>query len=321
MTNSLEAWAEAVREADDLTLFSHVNPDGDTVGSVLALRLALLSLGKKVQIVCDGKIPEKFSFLSGAEAYLRPEECTAPMAAIAVDVSSPDMLGACRALFEGASRRLVIDHHATNPLFGDIHYVRGGESSCSLLIYEAIAALKVPMSREMGTCLMLGMSTDTGHFQYASTSAETLRAAGELVDLGVNISDISRRMYRSQPMSRMRLTQAALSRLHYEAQDQIGIIALEKSVFEACGCTTADADGLANMALEVQGVRMAFLITERDDCVKVSMRAMEPYTVNDIAQALGGGGHAQAAGVSLHMTLAEAERLILQKARAKLEDQ
>ena len=320
MVNHLKTWTEAITKQNSILLISHISPDGDTVGATLSLRLALLSLGKNVRVVCDHSVPEKLLFLPGAEAYEVTEyagEICAD-AAVAVDISSPELLGKARRLFESAQTRFVIDHHATNTGYGQINYIRGGESSCCLLAYEAIQALGVPITKDIATCLLLGMSTDTGHFQYSSTSPATLCAAAEMVSLGANISDISRRMYRTQSMKRVQLMRHALSTLHFECGDRVGIIVLDHEAYDKTGCTFGEADGLVNLALEVDGVRMAFMLSEREEGIKVSLRATEPDTVNDIALALGGGGHAQAAGCTLKMSLAEAETTVLSRMREKL---
>ena len=319
-SSSLKDWAAAVRRSRQVALLSHVNPDGDTIGAALALRLALLSMGKDAVVICDDTVPEKMLFLPGSGSYIRPEQAEGmPFdLAIAVDVSTLEMLGTAAEVFQRTVVRLVIDHHATNPFFGDIHYIRGGESSCCLLAYEAIRELGVALSIEMGTCLMLGMSTDTGHFQYTCTTPETLSAAADLLRLGVDISDISRRMYRQESKQRMMLMRCALNNLHFACGGQVGIIVLDREAFASAGCTLQDADGLVNMALEIEGVRMAFLLTERGQAAKASLRAVEPDTVNDIALALGGGGHAQAAGCTLNMPLAEAEQVIIRCMAEKL---
>ena len=318
--NSFENWLEVLKAQNDIVLFSHVNPDGDTTGATLGLRLALLALGKRVRLICDGTVPETMRFLEGSGEYHRPEEAEdwEIPAALAVDAASADMLGAARPLFERAAIRLVIDHHPTNPAYGQENFLRPGEAATCLLAYEAIRALGVTITLEMGTCLMLGMSTDTGHFQYSYTSPAILRAAADLVELGVSLSDISRRMYRSQPMRKLRLTRIALENLRYFYDDQMALIVLNKAAYDETGCSFGEADGIVNQGLEVEGVRFAFMLSERPDGIKVSMRSVEPDTVNDIAFALGGGGHAQAAGCTLHMSLEEAERVLLWRVGQKV---
>lgn len=319
MKNSLCDWLCQARKAKRMALLAHVSPDGDTVGATLALRLAFLSLGKEVDVICDGTVPDNMRFLEGADAFLTPDQAKGPYdTAMAVDVSDRSLLGGSERVFDDADVRMVIDHHATNPVYGDVNFIRGGESACCLLAYEAIVALGVPMTLAMGTCLMLGMSTDTGHFQYPSTSAATLEAAAKLRALGVDISYITRMMYRTQPMEKVNLTRIAYQKLHFELGGQVGVIELTKEDFDATGCTFGQADGLVNRALEVEGVRMAVMASEREDGIKMSLRAVEPDTVNDVAQVFGGGGHAQAAGCTIHASIEEAVSQVLSVMEKKL---
>lgn len=319
MTSRLEDWLCPARKAKRLALIAHVSPDGDTVGATLALRLAFLAMGKAVDVICDGTPSPSMDYLPGFDAFIRPEAAQGPYdTAIAVDVSDRTMMGKSLGVFDSAPVRMVIDHHATNPAYGDVNYIRGGESACCLLAFEAIEGLGVAMTRDMGTCLMTGMSTDTGHFQYPSTSPATLAAAAKLLALGVDISYITRRMYRTQPISRVNLTRIAYQKLRFELDGQVGVIELDRHDFEETGCTFAQADGLVNKALEVEGVRLAVLASERDEGIKMSLRAVEPDTVNDIAVRFGGGGHAQAAGCTIYDTLSGATAQVLAAMAEKL---
>ena len=319
MRNDLQDWLCLARKAKRMALIAHVSPDGDTVGATLALRLAFLSLGKAVDVVCDGDVPRSMQFLPGFDAFLKPDQAQGPYdTAIAVDVSDRSLLGKSEAVFDSAQVRMVIDHHATNPAYGDVNFIRGGESACCLLAYEVILALGVPMDVPMGTCLMTGLSTDTGHFQYPSTTEAALACAAHLRGLGVDISYITRMMYRTQPMERVNITRIAYNHMRFVLNGQVGVIELTRRDFEETGCTFGQADGLVNRALEVEGVRMAVLASERDEGIKMSLRAVEPDTVNDIAQRFGGGGHAQAAGCTIHAPLEEAVAMVLSAMEEKL---
>ena len=319
MVKVSEDWLCRARKAKRMALIAHVSPDGDTVGATLALRLAFLSLGKAVDVVCDGDVPRSMQFLPGFDAFLKPDQAQGPYdTAIAVDVSDRSLLGQSEAVFDSAQVRMVIDHHATNPAYGDVNFIRGGESACCLLAYEVILALGVPMDVPMGTCLMTGLSTDTGHFQYPCTTEAALACAAHLCGLGVDISYITRMMYRTQPMERVKITRIAYDRMRFVLGGQVGVIELTRQDFEETGCTFGQADGLVNRALEVEGVRMAVLASERDEGIKMSLRAVEPDTVNDIAQRFGGGGHAQAAGCTIHAPLDEAVRMVLAAMEEKL---
>ena len=317
--NELRDWLDLVRKAEKLALISHVSPDGDTVGAALALRLAFLSMGKSVDVFCDGDAPASLSFLGGTQAYRRPEQADGAYdAAIAVDVSDRKLMGSAEAIFDAAKVRLVMDHHETNPGFGDVNYIRRGECACCLLAYEAITALGIALTKEMASCLLLGMSTDTGHFQYPYTSPAAFAAAGELIRAGADVSYITRMLYRTVSREKIALTRTAYQNMRFELDGQVGVITLSAEEFAHAGCTPAQTDGLVNKALEVEGVRMAFLATEREGCVKVSLRAVEPETVNDIAKQFGGGGHAQAAGCTLNMTMGEAVSAVLAAIARKL---
>ena len=316
---SREAWLRQIHEGKSFLLISHINPDGDTVGSVLGLRLALLSIGKSVTIVCDGIIPPNMRMLTGYECYLKPDEVTGTYdTAIAVDISSPDMMGDSLPLFEAAKVRMVLDHHSTNLAYGEINWVRRGEAACCQLVYDAILALDVRITPEIANCVLLGLSTDTGHFQYASTSSLTMHTAAELVDAGGELSRISRLMYRSQPMRRIQMTKIVYRKMRFECDGQIGVIELTRDDFNSTGCPFGEVDGLVNLALEIEGVRFALLASERENGIKISLRAVEPDKVNDVALFFGGGGHAQAAGCTIHEPLETATAMVLEILRAKV---
>jgi len=319
MTSNLVDWLCQACRANKLALISHVNPDGDTVGAALALRLAFLRLGKAVDVICDGEIPAHLGFLEGADAYIKPKQAAADYdAAIAVDVASHELMGGAAAVFDAAPVRMVIDHHPTNPGFGENNLLYTGECACCVAVFDVIEAMQIGMTKEIGTCLMTGMSTDTGHFQYAYTSPAAFKAAAKVLEAGVDVSSICRKLYRTQARGRVSITRIAYQKLRFELDGQVGVIELAKEDFETAGCKPTQTDGLVNLALEVEGVRMAIMATEREEGIKMSLRAFEPDTVNDVAGCFGGGGHAQAAGCTIHAPLHEAVQMVLEVMKDKL---
>ncbi|MBQ4265161.1 MAG: DHH family phosphoesterase [Clostridia bacterium] len=319
MRNNLEDWLCQARKAKRMALIAHVSPDGDTVGATLALRLAFLSLGKAVDVICDGEASRSLAYLPGIDAFLKPEQTSGLYdTVVAVDVSDHQLLGKADAIFDSAPMRMVIDHHATNPCYGDVNYVRGDECSCCVLAYEVIAALGVTMTQEIGTCLMTGMSTDTGHFMYPYTTPLAFEVAGKLRALGVDVSYITRVLYRTQSRASVNLTRIAYRNMRFELDGQVGVIELTNDDMLEAEADYGQTNGLVNKALEVEGVRMAILATQREDGVKLSLRAVEPDTVNDIAKQFGGGGHAQAAGVTMHMPMNEAVAAVLAAMKKKM---
>ena len=319
MSDHLKDWLCRACEAKRIALIAHVSPDGDTVGSALALRLAFLSKGKAVDVICDGSVPQEMRWLAGADAFIRPEDAQGAYdAAIAVDVAGRRLLGKSEAVFDAAAVRFVIDHHPTNEGYGNFNYIRGNECACCVLAYDAIMEMGAELTVPMGTCLMLGLSTDTGHFQYAYTTPKAFEVGAKLLELGVDVSNLTRILYRSPTKARVAITRIAYQKMRFELGGQVGVIELSQKDFDEAGCTPYETGGLVNLALEVQGVRMAVMSIERDGMIKASLRAVEPDTVNDIAARFGGGGHAQAAGCSLNTTLEEATRQILAAIEEKL---
>ncbi|MBR5287787.1 MAG: DHH family phosphoesterase [Clostridia bacterium] len=319
MTSNLVDWLCQACRANKLALISHANPDGDTVGAALALRLAFLRLGKAVDVICDGEVPAYLRFLEGADAYIRPEQAAADYdAVIAVDVASHELMGKAAPVFDAAPVRMVIDHHPTNPCFGEYNLLYAGECACCVAAFDVIDAMQIELTKDIGTCLMTGMSTDTGHFQYAYTSPAAFMAGAKLLEAGVDVSDICRRLYRNQERYRVNLTRIAYQKMRFELDGQVGVIELTAEDFEKAGCKPNQTDGLVNLALEVEGVRMAILAAQRDNGVKLSLRAFEPDTVNDVAGRFGGGGHAQAAGCTIHAPIHEAVEMVLGVMKEKL---
>lgn len=319
MRNNLQDWLCQAGKAKRVALIAHVSPDGDTVGAALALRLAFLSLGKAVDVICDGDMEGRLGYLTGIQDVLHPEQTDGLYdTAIAVDVSDRGLLGQSAAIFDGALVRMVLDHHATNPGYGDWNYLRGDECSCCVLAYEVITGMGVTVTREMGDCLMTGLSTDTGHFMYPYTTPRAFEIAGKLLALGVDVSAITRVLYRTQSRASVNLMRTAYQKLRFELDGRVGVIELTKRELDEAGVAPNQTGGLVNRALEVEGVRFAILATEREDGVKLSLRAVEPDTVNDIAKRLGGGGHAQAAGVTMQTTMGEAVAAVLAAMAAKL---
>ena len=227
MMNNLMDWLCQARKAKRMALIAHVSPDGDTVGATLALRLAFLSLGKAVDVICADDMDASLAFLPGYDAFMKPEQTDGMYdTAIAVDVSDHKLLGKADVIFDRAPVKMVIDHHATNPGYGDHNYICGDECACCVLAYEAITAMGVEVTKDMGTCLMTGMSTDTGHFMYPYTTARAFEIAAKLLALGVDVSYITRLLYRTQSMESVNMTRIAYQKMHFELDGRVGVIEL-----------------------------------------------------------------------------------------------
>ena len=309
MRRNPEGIARMIREAESIAICSHVCPDGDTLGSAAAMKIALNRLGKKVSLFCDGKVPDQLSFLPGIEEMRIPDGTEGPFdLMLSVDVSDEKRLGACEMLRSRCSHTAQIDHHPTNPLFMQVNSVDGECPATCIMIREQIAALGLETDHDMAVCLYTGISTDTGNFAYASTNQECFSVMSELMSLDLPLARLNRILFRDRAKPQVLLLSRALGSLRYYEQDRIAVMKLTKKDFAECGALSEHADTLVNFGLDTVGTCMAVLAREdinTPGIIKFSLRAKEPYVINDVAQSFGGGGHPQAAGINMYGNLDE----------------
>ena len=308
MSGNPEVIARMIHEARTIAVCSHVNPDGDTLGCAAAMQHALNYLGKDVSLFCDGKVPDQLSFLPGIGKMSVPTGAEGPFdLLLSVDVSDEKRLGACALLKEKCQHTAQIDHHPTNSLFMEENYVDGSAPAACLLIHEELKILNVPLDRNIAICLYTGISTDTGNFAFASTNAACFGVMSELMEQGLPLAELNRILFRERPIPQVLLFGKALKGLKYYENGRIAVMTLTLKDFQDCGALSEHADTVVNFGLDTVGTRMALLARETEDGkVKFSLRAKEPDTVSDVAQLFGGGGHSQAAGITMNGTLEQA---------------
>lgn len=310
--------AEKLRAAGTCAVIAHVAPDGDTLGSALALALALEGLGVRADVYCQDEVPKMYRLLPGWERVKAPPaEAIAYPVAVSVDVSDEGRLGSCAALFHAAGERIVIDHHKTNPLFGDVNMVLEGAATAELML-DVLDALEAPLTREIADNLFVALSTDTGNFSYANTTGRALRAAARLAEAGADIAELTRAVYRVRSPQKTRLIGRAIAGMRLEAGGRIGLICLSEEDFALSGAMDEDTEGIVNYASECEGVQIAILARPSGKGVKLSLRSTGGADVGALAGTLGGGGHAAAAGVTLPCGMDEAVERILDAARGAI---
>lgn len=325
--NDREGLLEDIRQARKIVLCAHVSPDGDTLGSSLAMRLALEKMGKQVWVICQDAVPGYLSFLPGAEKVQRPEALgpVHPELVLCVDVSDQRRLGSCIRVFEAAQHTAQVDHHGTNPYYAQRNLVSPSSSATGLVVWELIKQLGVTIDTDIARCLYTAVSTDTGNFSFNNTTAEAFLMMGELMLLPLPLAEMNRMLFRVRSKPQLLLLSRALDSLRFCAGDRIAYMSLSWKDFQDCGALPEHAEAIVNFALDVHGVRLAFLARETDmGDVKLSMRALTPCRVDGIAADLGGGGHAMAAGCTLEMPLEQAVELVrgrMEKALAEVMEQ
>jgi phosphoesterase RecJ-like protein len=286
-----------------LAVIGHARPDGDCIGSQVALARILAGRGHDVVCVCPDVVPRRLQFLVPAMTFLRPDDLPAQpddRAAIFVDCADHARAGE-RLKARFPKPIAVIDHHLSNIGFGAINLVDSASAATCEILAGVFFDNQLPVDAQTAQALYTGLLTDTGQFRFHSTSRRCFLLAGELMARGANPTEAGFELYERESMGKMQLLQRFLATLRMECEGKVCIGTLKAGVFGETGSTTEDTEGLVDYARSIDGVEIGALIEERTDGgVKASLRAKEPaYRVDLVAAQFNGGGHACAAGLNL----------------------
>lgn len=309
----LGAIAEVLKTRDDFIVCGHVSPDGDCIGSQLALAAALRLLGKRVTCVLakDEPIDERLGFLPGA-ADLVPAASFAgdARAFVAVDVPTRERIGEAAAIRDACDVAVTIDHHAVDSTMADYVYVDPDVASTTMLVWELAGLLGVDRAGDVAQCCYTGLVTDTGRFQYQNTDAAAMRAASEMVEAGADPAGVSRAIFQNRSLPSVRLEGVAVGRMRFGANGAYAMSWLSLADFDAVGAVKADAEPIIDVLRSVKGVRVACMLREQGDVVRGSLRAKDGTDVAAVARRFDGGGHKAAAGFTLACGLEDAVRQV-----------
>lgn len=293
-----EAVIELIKESSNIAILSHIMPDGDNIGSCLALYNALVKLGKNVIVALDDDVPEVYRFLKNSDQIVKPENDYNLDLVIALDCGDAGRLGKSAKYLEN-NKIINIDHHISNSNFGHYNIVDVNASATAELVYDLINKLKINMDKDICECIYTGIVTDTGLFQYSNTTSETHRIVADLISNGVEPAKVYKDVYQNNSLSKIKLLGEALSSIELHYSNKIALIILKKELFEQIGAKDEDADGIINYARDIKGVEVALLFRETEDGkIKIGFRSKDFMNVNEIAQMFGGGGHKRAAGAT-----------------------
>ena len=313
-TSKFHQIARVLREHQRFAVLSHVRPDGDALGSQLALGLSLKRLGKDVAIWNEDGMLEKYSFLARAELLTKPPAEPQDFdVVIALDTAIENRLGTAREAVRSAGTCINIDHHPSNPGYGDLAYVDPDAPATGQIVFDLIKSEGLPFDPEIAENLYVAISTDTGSFQYPNTTARTFEIAAALVETGVDVGRVSQLLYENYPRRRVELLRELLGTMRFDAQDRIASFSLSLATAERLGVLPEDNEGLIDHLRAIRGVIVAVFFEElRDGKVRVSMRSKdEAADVCAICKQFGGGGHTLAAGARVRGTLGEVEERVL----------
>ncbi len=319
--STLAEIAEVIRTNQRFVVISHIRPDGDALGCTIAMGLCLRQLGKDVQMWNDDGCVERFHFLPGAKLVTQPPDEPRDFdVAIMLDTAVKERGGRCVKAVKSARTWINMDHHVSNPRYGDLNFIDSTSPATGQILFELFRAGNLPLTYEMADSLYVAISTDTGSFQYPNTTARTYEIGAELVRLGVNVGTLSQNLYESHPRRRIELLKAMLNVMRFSSEDRVASIALPLTIVRELGTKPDDTEGLIDHIRAIEGVRVAAFFEELPEgLVRVSLRSKDKSTdVCQIASAFGGGGHTLAAGLRTRGTLAEVQEKVLLAIHDKL---
>lgn len=310
---------EEIYNAESIIILTHEMPDGDAIGSSLAMYNGLKSLGKNVEVVMSNN-SQIFNFLPGANEIKEEGTKSVYDLAIALDCGDVKRLNGYTEYFERANSRIEIDHHGINTMFADYNFVNPAAPACAQILITVLEHLGIEITKEIGTCLLTGIITDTGGFKYQGVSAETFEFVAELINKGVNVPSIYKRVLQVISKNKFELRKIAMNRLEFLEDGKIAFTYILKSDEEGLNAETDAHEGIVEMGRDVEGVEVSIFLRENNerDGFKISLRSNDYVNVADICVLFNGGGHIRAAGGNIKLTLEEAKQRIVDECKKYL---
>lgn len=311
----LAAIADILKTRERFVVMSHARPDGDALGCTLAMALCLKQLGKDVTAWNEDGVLEKFRYLPGHELVtVPPAEPQRFDVALVLDNAVRNRAGKAIQAVAHADVWINIDHHPTNDHYGDLNYIDAVAPATGQILFELFRGQNLPLTYAMADNLFAAISTDTGSFQYPNTTARTYEIAADLIRAGVNVGDLSQKMYESYPRRRLELLRALLNVLRFSSNDRVASFALTTETSTQLGVLPEDNEGLIDSIRAIEGVIVAAFFEELGEGrIRISLRSKSAkIDVSKVCGLFGGGGHKLAAGARIAGTLAEVQEKVLQ---------
>lgn len=311
---TLDSILEEVKKANSIVILTHENPDGDAIGSALAMFMALEKMQKKVDIIIP-ELPRIYEFLPKAEQIQKEGKKEPYDLAIAVDTATIKMLNGWSNYFESAKVKVVIDHHGTNTMYGDYNYVNPDAPACAQILIHIIEYFGLEIDKEVGTCILTGIITDTGGFQYQSTKPETFEFASELLQKGVNVSEVYKKVMNTKSRANFELRKRAIDRMEFLEEGKIAFTYITKQDEEEVNAENGDYEGIVEEGRAIEGVEVSIFIRETNKGFKASLRSNSYVNVSDVCLMFGGGGHFHAAGCTIAQSLEQVKEKMINQVK------
>lgn len=315
---TLDEILKEIKKAEKIVILTHESPDGDAVGSSLAMKLMLKEIGKESDVIMT-EYSRLFNFLPSVKEIKTSSEISNYDLAIAVDCATLKRLSE-RKYFENAKKTIVIDHHGSNEMYGDLNYVNPVSPACCEILAGIFEYFELEMTKDIGICLMTGIITDTGGFQYSGVNSETFEFASELLRKGVDISDIYKRTLRTKTKANFELTKRVIDRMEILEDGRVTFTYINSADEIEVGAEPGDHEGLVEIGRDIEGVEVSIFIRQKDDenAYKISLRSGEYVNVSDICLLFGGGGHPRAAGALVQGDVQQVKEKVLKEVKKAL---
>lgn len=302
----------AIDEAKSIAIASHLNPDGDNLGSLNALYGLLKNIGKKTTFILNDEIPSSFLFLPYIDKFTSPQDLENESfdLFIALDCGDLNRLGdEVKQYFLLSKKTINIDHHNSNDYFADINIVDINATATCEVLFSIFKELKYNLDKEIATSLYTGISTDTGSFKYDSVRPQTFKFASKLLEYGIDFRTINISLYQTRSKEKTDLLVKALNSIKYYNDNKIALVRVTIDDFEKTGAKKLDSDGIVEFVRDIEGVEVAVLLKEKENSIRLSMRSKSFINCTEVASKFNGGGHIRAAGGTFnHNDLDKAEK-------------
>lgn len=315
---TLDEILKEIKDAEKIVILTHESPDGDAIGSSLAFKLMLEELGKNADVIIP-EYPRLFNFLPESEQVKKESDFKKYDLAISVDCTGVKRL-AGKEYFENAKRTIVIDHHGSNSMFGDLNYVNPVSPACCEILAGMFEYFQIDITKKIGTCIMTGIITDTGGFRHSGINPETFEFTAELIRKGVNIPDIYKRTLRTVTKANFLLTKRVMDRMEILEDGKVTFTYITLQDEEEVGAEPGDHEGLVEIGRDIEGVEVSIFIRQREESLyKISLRSGNIVNVSDVCLMFGGGGHPRAAGANVQGNVEQVKEKVLKEVRKALE--
>ena len=320
MKNNIKEFFNAIDNSDKICIIGHVAPDGDCIGSVMALYEFLIAeYDKELYIGFDGNIPYNFQGYVDKKLILTDFEDKKFDLLVVLDCSDEERLGKYKCIISNSKKVICIDHHKTNTEFADINIIDHAISSTGELLFHILKSENKQINLKIAEYIYIAIITDTGKFSYSSTSSVTHEVASELIQIGVDVAKIDNKIYNSKPISTVKAYIDCISNINFYYDNKLGIAKISDEIINKNNVNMNDIEGIVEFIREVNEVEISCVLKEYDsDLTKISLRSKNDIDVSDISKKFGGGGHAKAAGFQMNKNLKDTEIALIEELKEYL---